>query len=209
MQTATPAHREKVIEILLASFADNPSANDAIKPDHKKAERLRELIVYAVDSGYRRRGVYLSDDGHAAAICYSPKDRGTPLRDTIALLRLIRRAIGFGRVPYMLKKEKQMKQRRTNVPMLYLFFLGTHPEKQGHGSGSALLRDLMDLATQRSLPLYLETSLDSNVQFYEKRSMQVYDAWAIRAGYTVRFMRTFQISDFRLSDMRRIGFSNL
>jgi GNAT superfamily N-acetyltransferase len=190
MQTATSAHREKVIEILLASFAENPSANDAIKQDDKKAERLRELIVYAVDSGYRRRGVYLSDDGNAAAICYSPADGGAPLRDTFALLRLIRRAIGFGRVPYMLKKEKQMKQRRSKVPMLYLFFLGTAPAKQGQGSGAALLRDLMELAAQRKLPLYLETSLDTNVQFYEKRGMEVYEVWEIRAGYTVRFMRT-------------------
>lgn len=190
MQTATPAHREKVIEILLASFADNPSANDAIKQDHKKAGRLRELIVFAVDSGYRRKGVYLSDDGNAAAICYSPKERGAPLRDTIALLRLISRAIGFGRVGYMLKKEKQMKLRRTKVPMFYLFFLGTHPQQQGKGSGTALLNDLIKLADAHSLPLYLETSLDSNVAFYEKRGMEVYTTWEIRAGYNVRFMQT-------------------
>lgn len=190
MQTATPAHREKVIEILLASFADNPSANDAIKQDDKKAERLRELIVYAVDTGYRRGGIYLSDDGNAAAICYAPTDRGAPLRDTISLLRLIRRAIGFGRVSYMLKKENEMKKRRSKVPMLYLFFLGTAPAKQGQGSGSALLRDLMELAARRELPLYLETSLDSNVQFYKKRGMEVYEVWEIREGYAVKFMRT-------------------
>lgn len=191
MQTATPAQREQVIEILHASFADNPSVNDAIKPGGNKTKRIRELICYSVDSGYRRNGVYLSDDGHAAAICYNPAEFKSTFRDTLALIRLIHNAIGWSRLNYMSGKKKQMNQRRGNAPMFYLFYLGTNPQHQGKGSGSALLRDIMALAEKRNLPVYLETSLQSNVQFYEKRGMQVFDAWQIREGYAVHFMRTF------------------
>lgn len=190
MQSATKADREKVIQILLASFADNPSANDTIKQDAKKTERLRVLIEYAVDSGYRRNGIYLSDDGNAAAIGYNPAAFKSSLRDTLDLIRLIHKAIGWRRLPYMLGKKKQMKQRRPAVPMFYLFFLGTVPAVQGKGSGSALLDDLMKLARERKLPLYLETSLPSNVQFYEKRGIAVYNKWEMPGKYPMHFMRT-------------------
>ena len=45
----------------------------------------------------------------------------------------------------------------------YLEVLGTRPDRQGEGLGSALIRHGLERAEQDGLPAYLESSKESNV----------------------------------------------
>jgi ribosomal protein S18 acetylase RimI-like enzyme len=63
---------------------------------------------------------------------------------------------------------------------LHLILLGVYPSSQGKGIGRRLLDILLEEANRLSLPCYLETQNEKNVQFYES------------AGFTVE--KTLQIS---------------
>jgi ribosomal protein S18 acetylase RimI-like enzyme len=58
-------------------------------------------------------------------------------------------------------------------PHWYLLAIGTKPELQGTGLGSALVELGTAKADSAKLPCYLETATESNVAFYRKRGFEV------------------------------------
>ncbi|MBN2156925.1 MAG: GNAT family N-acetyltransferase [Candidatus Lokiarchaeota archaeon] len=66
------------------------------------------------------------------------------------------------------KHRKNFKQ----IPFLYLFALGVHPEKQGEGIGSKLLKLMLD-QLDSDIPVYLETETEKNVRFYERFGFKI------------------------------------
>jgi len=60
-------------------------------------------------------------------------------------------------------------------PHWYLFALGTKPELQGTGMGSALIDIGAAKADAAGIPCYLETGTESNVAFYTKRGFEIID----------------------------------
>jgi ribosomal protein S18 acetylase RimI-like enzyme len=59
----------------------------------------------------------------------------------------------------------------------YLMYLGVHPDAQGTGAGSTLLRAALDDVLRReSAPVYLETGTERNVRFYERFGFHVREA---------------------------------
>jgi len=50
----------------------------------------------------------------------------------------------------------------------YLNELGVDPAFQGKGFGSSLMRYMLKKIDDQGLPVYLETSLEKNVRYYEK-----------------------------------------
>ena len=61
-------------------------------------------------------------------------------------------------------------------PHWYLWALGVHPDQQGQGIGSALLKPILDRADEEGLPCYLETQTEPNARFYEKRGFSVIES---------------------------------
>lgn len=54
----------------------------------------------------------------------------------------------------------------------YLAVLGTHPDHQGRGVGSALLRPVLDRCDLDGTGAYLESSKPENVPFYERHGFR-------------------------------------
>lgn len=72
---------------------------------------------------------------------------------------------------------------------MYLSFLGTEPQHQRHGHGSALVRAAMLNASDAGLPLALETSTAENVDFYLRHGFRtVKEATCSRHGPAIWFM---------------------
>ncbi len=55
--------------------------------------------------------------------------------------------------------------------MNYLWFIGVMPGTQRQGIGRQLLREVV---AHSGRPVYLETSMSENVQWYEKNGFEVY-----------------------------------
>jgi len=73
-----------------------------------------------------------------------------------------------------MRREAIIKKLHPKTPFCYLWFIGTAPDVQRKGIGSALLETLLDQCDQQSLPVYLETSVERNVPWYKKWGFTVY-----------------------------------
>ena len=62
------------------------------------------------------------------------------------------------------ERKKHMKNRS----FVYLQIIGVASENQGKGHGGKLLKELLAMADEAKLPIYLETETESNVRLYER-----------------------------------------
>lgn len=188
IRLATRDDRERVIEILTASFDSNPAVNDAISPGGNRAKKMRVLMGYLVDTGFSKEGVYITTDENGAFIMYDPVMHPDKLYDKFRQLKLVNSCIGWSRLNYATAKDRKMKSFRPATSHFYLSMIGTHPAAQGKGVGSLMLNHIMVLSAAGSKTVYLETSVKSNVEMYIKKSFVVHGEWKIRDDYHVHFM---------------------
>lgn len=188
IREATPVDRDRVIEILAASFDANPAVNDTISPGGNRAKKMRALMEYLIDTGFAKHGVYITKDKLGAFILYDPIEYPKTFSDTFRQLKLVHRCIGWSRLKYASAKDKKMKSFRPGDSHLYLSMIGTHPSAQGKGIGSLMLNHIFGLSAATSKTIYLETSVQSNVEMYKKKNFVVHGEWKIREDYHVRFM---------------------
>jgi ribosomal protein S18 acetylase RimI-like enzyme len=83
------------------------------------------------------------------------------------------KAFGLGRAPLALKVLTTVEQAHPAALHWYLETLGTDPEHQGKGVGSALLQPGLDRCDDEGLPAYLESSKESNLAFYARHGFEV------------------------------------
>ncbi len=178
------------VQILAAAFDKNLSVNDTIKHDERREARITALMNYSIELGIRNNGLHFSNDGHSVAVFFDPTQKTSFLTETLAQLKLVYKVIGWNRLFYMLKKDKAISSRRPAYPHYYLMLIGTDPQQHGKGSGSQLLDQLLQTAAKEGKEVYLETSVDKNIPFYEKRGFVVFDSWLVREGYFIRFMKS-------------------
>lgn len=61
------------------------------------------------------------------------------------------------------------------APNRFLWFLGTRPEVQGTGRGSALLRDMLARCDVEGRAAYLDATSEHNRRLYERHGFEVVD----------------------------------
>jgi ribosomal protein S18 acetylase RimI-like enzyme len=64
----------------------------------------------------------------------------------------------------------------------YLTIVGTDPDRQGRGIGSALLAPVLQRCDGDGTPAYLESSKESNVGFYRRLGFEVLDTVELPGG---------------------------
>jgi GNAT superfamily N-acetyltransferase len=189
IRAAALSDRERVIEILTASFEANPAVNDTIPPGAARERKRRALMEYLVDTAFSKEGVYITGDGNGAVLMYDPVAHPDRFSDTLRQLRLVHRCIGWSRLRYISSKDKKMRSYRPDTAHFYLSMIGTLPEAQGKGTGSQMIAFIQELAQKESKSIYLETSVPKNVEMYTRKGFIVHGDWKIRDDYHVHFMR--------------------
>ena len=184
MRPASESDRSLLIDILSASFADNPSTLFVVRRGANRHRRIRRLISYSVRVGLRAGGCYLSDDGSGAAILLRGREKPTTFADQLGLVVGV---TGLRRIAPVLRKESYVEARHPTTPFLELWFLGVLPAAQRRGVGSKLLNEIIEIAQQQRLPIYLETSKDQTVAFYLRHGFEVFDEADF--GFPFRCMR--------------------
>lgn len=105
-------------------------------------------------------------------------------------LQLIFKSIGIKRVHLALNRESRIKEIRPAHPSVYLWFIGINPNAQGKGLGSELLKQVLVHAKNLNLPVYLETSVARNLDWYEQFGFKVYNQ--VSFSHTLYFLTTGQ-----------------
>jgi ribosomal protein S18 acetylase RimI-like enzyme len=180
--------KQRVVEILSAAFDTNQSVNYLVKQDEKRRLRIRRLMAYAFEVCLDFGKVMISLDDKACAMVLFPDRKKVSLRSVCRDLGFIAMVTGFGNVGKVLKREQLINTQHADANSYYIWFIGVDPEHKGQGKGTLLLQELLKDAGRKGRPVYLETSVDMNVPWYQRAGLSVYHI--LDLGYRLFFLRT-------------------
>lgn len=187
MIKAAATDKDLIVEILSGSFNDNPSVNYIIRQDSKRLKRIAALMDYSFEMCLMFGKVWLSDNRKACALTLYPQDKRITLKAIWLDVKLILHAIGVRRIKTVLHREARIKEKQLKQPMIYLWFIGVDPAEQHKGTGSGLLNEVINLADEKGLPVFLETSVLQNLLWYKHFGFTIYDQ--LEFTYTLYFLK--------------------
>jgi ribosomal protein S18 acetylase RimI-like enzyme len=172
VRKATSHDRAAIVPMLARAFDDDPVWSWLFPWDDRRPEILRAFFDVAMHLYLRNDEVELYGDAVGAALWAPPgKWRVGPmemLRSMPKLLPVMRsRAIRGMQVMTHVEKH------HPHEPHRYLAVLGTEPEHQGEGIGSALLRSVLERCDREKVPAYLESSSEGSKRLYERHGFRV------------------------------------
>jgi len=191
MITADKTHKQRVIEMLSECFDGNKTVNYIIKQDEKRKERVKNLIDYSFDACVDSGQIYLTNDNNAVIICSLSVDKLPILEEAFLTLRFVFKVIGIDGIRRVLKREKYIDAfHPQDEEFIYIWFIGVNQFEQGKGLGGSLLKDVIHESERKKVPIYLETSVERNLTFYQKYGFELYHvADEDIFGYKLYFLR--------------------
>ena len=175
MKRAEYKDKERIVDILAASFDDNKSVNYIVKQDKKRSERMRKLMEYSFDVCYLFGDIFLSEDKKGCALIVMPDKKKTTFKSILLDAKLALSVIGLSNIKKAMNRESTINKLHPKQPFYYLWFIGVDPSEQNKGIGSKLLIDVINEAKTKGRPIYLETSTLKNIPWYEKFGFSVYN----------------------------------
>ncbi len=187
MRSATRNDKLLVTDLLSAAFDDNLSVNFIVRQDDQRKARIHALMDYSFEVCYHSGKVWLSDDNRACALVLYPHKKRTTLKSIWLDAKLIFKAVGIGGIKKTLDREAKIKAKQPKEPMAYLWFIGVSPLYQRQGIGNKLLKQVIADAERQGLPVYLETSTERNLPWYDQHGFTEYDT--LDLSYTLHFLK--------------------
>lgn len=158
---------------LAAAFVDDPVWCWLVGRDSLPAAAARRF--FRADAAARQRHggeVYVADGDGSAAVWASPARHDVTWFDLARQTPIVMRLFGRN-TPRAINMLVALDKVHPTEPHWYLAFLGTRPERQGRGLGSAVMAPVLDRCDAEGVPAYLESSKESNVPFYRRHGFEV------------------------------------
>ena len=188
MRIADSKDKKLVVSILTGSFLDNRSVNYLIPNDTRRINRIRALMEYSFNVCAEAGKVLISDDNKAVALVSFPEMKKTTLKGILWEAALVLKGIGIGNISKAMSREKAISANYPDQePIYYLWFLGVEKESQGEGIGTRFISEIIDDANMLKRPIYLETSTERNLPFYERVGFEKYNVMDF--GYKLYLIR--------------------
>ncbi|MGD8860798.1 MAG: GNAT family N-acetyltransferase [Myxococcales bacterium] len=166
--------RDAVADVIARAFRDNPAMIGVIGADGDTRERALRAFAGALIPVYLKHGeVWVAREASAVRAATLSLPPGRYPLPPLADLRLFWAALrhgGPGVAMRFARSDAVLRQHHLQTPHHYLFMIGTDPQWQGRGLGSALLKRLT--ADAADAPCYLETDKRTSVQLYERHGFQ-------------------------------------
>lgn len=187
MKKATANDKQLVVNILTKAFHDNKSVNFVAKQDSRRVERIRKLMGYSFQVCMAFGEVWITSDNNACALILFSDQKKVTIQSIIWDATLAINVIGIDRISKVLKRESNIKQHHPKEPFAYLWFIGVNPDQQGNRIGTSLLLDVIKECDKRNKPIYLETSVDKNILWYNKLGFEIFHT--LNLSYNLYLLR--------------------
>jgi GNAT superfamily N-acetyltransferase len=159
--------------MLVRAFDDDPVSNYMFAGRRRRHFGLHSFFTSELRHNYMpHHQVYVTEDLSGAAL-WGPPDR---LRHPVLELLQLLPTAPFLLSPHTIGAFKLLftvEGLHPTEPHWYLFTLGTAPERQGQGVGTALLEAKLSQIDEAGEPAYLESSKERNVPLYARFGFQV------------------------------------
>jgi ribosomal protein S18 acetylase RimI-like enzyme len=164
---ATSADVPAVSRTLAAAFFDDPVFSYCYPDVARRREILPRWFEIVTEATLPHREIYTTDDVVAAAVWVPPGVEDDE-RMGAALGEI------SGRYAQTLFEIfERMGEQHPRLPHHYLFLLGTRPEWQCQGIGSALMRTVLERCDRDAMPAYLEATSQGNKSMYLRHGFKV------------------------------------
>jgi ribosomal protein S18 acetylase RimI-like enzyme len=181
IRKATLADVPQLAAVLARAFDDDPVAVWNFPDPARRRRALPRFFEAQLRHVYLRDDlVYTTEDVRGGAL-WSPPGKPPPgLRDIVRLLPLV--PLVGRQLPRALGSLRVLEAKHPKVPHHYLAVLGTDPDFQGRGIGSALLAPVLERCDTEGTPAYLESSKERNVPFYARHGFEVTEVVQLPRG---------------------------
>jgi len=161
-----------VVESLARAFDDDPVSCYLFPDARRRARGLRRFFTLQLRRTYLTRGeVYASEDLRSAAMWMPPEAPRPGWRELVHQLPMI--PILGRRLGPAFQLVQMIEAKHPRQPHYYLGTIGTDPDAQGRGLGSAVMGPPLALCDTEGIPAYLESSKERNLAFYHRHGFEV------------------------------------
>lgn len=167
LRPATTEDVQRLKTVLAEAFLDDPVFGWLMPEDTKRRARLRRY--FGIDLRFLalpRGRVWTTRDLRGAALTLPPGAWRVPLHTT--LLQGSAFGIHLSRAARIGAAMEWRHAHELRGSHYYVRDIGVHPDMQGKGLGSALLRPTLDRCDREGLPAYLEASSERSAALYER-----------------------------------------
>lgn len=186
IRRATSADVPALARMLARAFLDDPVASWAWRPDRLRLGALERFQAVRLRQLLADEEVWTTDELTCAALWAPPGRWHSTLRETAELVPSFLHPRLLMRMPMVaLGWEKLERAHPHKPPHLYLALLGTEPEAQGRGLGSAVLAPVLEQCDSDGVGAYLESSKERNIDFYARHGFRVLDEIHLLRGPTM------------------------
>jgi GNAT superfamily N-acetyltransferase len=182
VRVATASDIPGVVAMLVRAFEDDPVSNFMFTGNRRRRMGLHSFFTSQLRRQYMPHGhVYTTDDMSGAALWGPPGPARHGLQELLQLLPT---------APFLLSPHSiralglmfEVESLHPKEPHWYLFTIGTAPERQGQGVGSALLRSMLGHIDELGDAAFLESSKEGNVPFYARFGFELIDELPSKSG---------------------------
>jgi GNAT superfamily N-acetyltransferase len=186
VRRATSADVPALAAMLARAFLDDPVASWAWRPDRLRLAALERFHGVRLRQLLAGEEVWTTDELTCAALWAPPGRWHSTLRETAELVPSFLHPRLFMRMPLVgLAWEKLERAHPRTPPHMYLALLGTEPEAQGRGLGSAVMAPVLQQCDSDGVGAYLESSKERNIDFYARHGFRVLDEIQLLRGPTM------------------------
>ena len=160
----------RLADVLALAFYDDPVMRWATREDEKRLPALTDLYTQSLEHDIRYGWVTTTDDLKHAPYGSHPKPPRNqhPSSTPYACSPTTSAGAVPERSGRWLNFIALCEEKRPKTPHHYLDFIGVHPDRQGQGYASALLRHTLTKLDILQAPAYLESSNPRNNPLYQR-----------------------------------------
>ena len=174
VRRATSADVPALARMLARAFFDDPVAGWAWRPDALRMQALERFQAIRLRQLLVDDEVWTTHDLTCAALWAPPGRWRMTLPQTAALVPCFAGPRLLARMPLVALGWLDLERKHPAAPEhWYLAVLGTDPSQQGRGLGSAVLSTMLEQCDRDGVAAYLESSKESNIDFYARHGFRV------------------------------------
>ncbi len=181
VRKSTSADQKAINAVIGRAFFDDPIAAYLFPNIHARRTGFGAFAELSMAQFAGAGMTYVTDPVQGAAIWRSPSPPPLSIWRQIGLAFRLFFIVGRA-YDRAIRLSEVMEKHHFKEPHWYLATLGTDPDFQGRGLGSALLEPILTRCDRESRLAYLESSKESNIPFYRRHGFEVHEEIRIPNG---------------------------